>query len=56
MDVNYIGFELEGFQLWVFFINYLVHLDIFGYCVIIYISITLKINLLKTMVHVKYKN
>lgn len=28
MDVNYIGFELEGFQLWVFFINYFVHLDV----------------------------
>lgn len=27
MDVN-IGFELEGFQLWVFFINYFVHLDV----------------------------
>lgn len=28
MDVNYIGFELEGFPLWVFFINYFVHLDV----------------------------
>lgn len=28
MDVNYIGFELEGFQLWVFFINYFVHLNV----------------------------
>lgn len=28
MDVNYIRFELEGFPLWVFFINYFVHLDV----------------------------